>query len=150
MTGGSGRNVGTYAFTADVSGLTSDFGYQFQAGSGGGLVITKAALTVSAVTNTKVYDGTTASGGAVQVTELLGGDTASYTQSFGSKNVLGANASTLSVNQLMGLVSDGNGGGNYAITFVNATGTITPGAAHDQRGVGQQGVPRGPAFRCSP
>ena len=50
VTGGSGRNVGTYAFTADVSGLTSDFGYQFQAGSGGGLVITKAALTVSAVT----------------------------------------------------------------------------------------------------
>ena len=70
VTGGSGRNVGTYAFTADVSGLTSDFGYQFQAGSGGGLVITKAALTVSAVTNTKVYDGTTASGGAVQVTGL--------------------------------------------------------------------------------
>ena len=40
--------------------------------------------------------------------------------------MLGANGSTLSVNQLTGLVSDGNGGGNYAITFVNATGTITP------------------------
>ena len=38
--------------------------------------------------------------------------------------MLGANGSTLSVNQLSGLVSDGNGGGNYAITFVNATGTI--------------------------
>ena len=76
VTGGSGRNVGTYAFTATLGTLASDFGYQFQFGSGGGLVITKAALTVSAVTDTKVYDGTTASGGAVQVMGLQGSDTA--------------------------------------------------------------------------
>ncbi|MBV9751307.1 MAG: hypothetical protein JO188_02190 [Hyphomicrobiales bacterium] len=126
VTRGTGRNVGTYAFTADVSGLTSDFGYQFQAGApAGGLVITKAALTVSAVADTKVYDGTTASGGAVQVTGLQGSDTASFTQAFGSKNVLGQNGSTLSAS---GLVNDDNGGGNYAITFMNAAGTITKAA----------------------
>jgi len=123
VTGGMGRNVGTYAFSATQGTLASDFGYQFQFGSGGGLVITKAALTVSAVTDAKVYDGSTASGGAVQVTGLLGPDTASFTQAFGSKNVLGQNGSTLSAS---GLVNDGNGGGNYAITFLNATGTITP------------------------
>ncbi|MBV9569183.1 MAG: filamentous hemagglutinin N-terminal domain-containing protein [Hyphomicrobiales bacterium] len=125
VTGGTGRNVGTYAFTADVSGLSSDFGYQFQAGTGGGLVITKAALTVSAVADMKVYDGTAASAGAVQVTGLQGPDTASFTQVFGSKNVQGANGSTLSAS---GLVNDGNGGGNYAITFANAAGTITKAA----------------------
>jgi hypothetical protein len=31
--------------------------------------------------------------------------------------VFGANGSALSVNQLSRLVSDGNGSGNYAITF---------------------------------
>jgi len=123
VTGGTGRNVGTYAFSATQGTLSSDFGYQFQFGTGGGLVITKAALTVSAVSDTKVYDGRASSGGVVQVSGLQGSDTASFTQAFGSKNVQGTNGSTLSAS---GLVSDGNGGGNYAVTFVNAMGSITP------------------------
>ena len=89
-------------------------------------VITPKALTLTAVTDTKVYDGTTASGGTVTASGLVGGDTLSgLSQRFASKNVLGANGSTLQVNAGY-VVSDGNGGANYTVTTNTAPGTITP------------------------
>jgi hypothetical protein len=56
--------------------------------------------------------------------QVFSGDTLSgLSQVFGSKNVLGANQSTLSVNSGYTL-SDGNSGNNYAVGLADVTGTI--------------------------
>ena len=87
--------------------------------------ITPASLTINAVTDTKVYDATTGSGGAPMVSGLLGGDAVSgATQAYVSKNVLGTNGSTLQVTAYT--VNDGNSGNNYTVTTNTAAGTITP------------------------
>ena len=89
--------------------------------------INKAQLTISAASDSKVYDGSVSSSGMVQVMGLQGMDSASgFTQSFNSKNVMGMNGSTLSVDQASGVISDGNGGGNYTLSFNPAMGTIKP------------------------
>ena len=81
------------------------------------------AITVTAVTDTKVYDGTTTSAAtpAITVGTLAPGDTANFTEAFGNKNV--GTGKTLTPS---GSVSDGNSGNNYAVTFAkNRTGVIT-------------------------
>jgi len=95
--------------------------------------ITPAALTISAVTASETYDGTTTSSQtpAYQVTglaanTLFSGDSfTTLKQTFESKNVLGTGGSTLEVSYVIG---DGNSGGNYTVTTQTATGTITPAA----------------------
>ena len=90
--------------------------------------ITPAGLTLAAVTDTKTYDATTTSAGTVAISGLQGSDTVTGdTQSFGSKNVLGAGGSTLSINEGY-TVNDGNGGANYVVSTQTASGTITPAA----------------------
>ena len=77
---------------------------------------------MSAVSDSKVFDGTTGASVSAQVSGLKGSDTVSgLAESFAS-----ANAG--SRNMVLGpvTVNDGNGGGNYTLTLVNATGTITP------------------------
>ena len=69
--------------------------------------ITPAALTVTAVGVDKTYDGTTSSSGTPTFGPLFGTDSASFTQAFQSKDVLGPNGSTLLAS---GSVADGNGG----------------------------------------
>ncbi len=87
--------------------------------------ITKAPLTLNAANDTKVYDTGTSSTGAVTPVGLQIGDSVtSLTQNYLSKNVLGANLSTLDVNAGYA-VNDGNSGGNYTVTTNSATGTIT-------------------------
>jgi hypothetical protein len=93
--------------------------------SAGG-TITPRALALGAVTDTKVYDGGTSSAGTPTATGLVGTDTVgSLAQSFASKDVLGLNGSTLSVNGGY-VVNDGNSGANYTVTLNAASGTITP------------------------
>ena len=84
--------------------------------------INKKAITVTAQTDSKVYDGTNASSGIPQVTPLLvGSDTPAFTQTFDTPNV--GTGKTLTP---AGVANDGNGGNNYAYTFVpNTTGVIT-------------------------
>ncbi|WP_443750099.1 YDG domain-containing protein [Asticcacaulis solisilvae] len=112
------------------STLLVDAGYTVNDGNGGGNytvatqsasgTITRAALTLSAVSDTKTYDATAASSGTVGVSGLLGSDTVTgAAQAFDSKN---AGARTLSVTGYT--VDDGNGGGNYAVTTVTAAGSI--------------------------
>jgi YDG domain len=79
--------------------------------------ITARSITVTAVPDTKVYDGTTSSNGTPQVTpsgSIASGDTATFTQSFDNKNV--GTGKTLTPS---GSVSDGNNGDNYDVTFAN-------------------------------
>ncbi len=88
--------------------------------------ITPAALTISATTDTKVYDGTTTSAKTPTTSTLYDGDTVTASQAFTSKNVLGTGASTLVVTGYT--VNDGNGGADYTVATATATGTITPAA----------------------
>jgi filamentous hemagglutinin family protein len=86
--------------------------------------INKAPLTVTAQTDTKTYDGTTSSSVAPVITfgALQTGDTtATLGQTFDTKDVGMAKMLTAS-----GMVNDGNGGNNYAVTLIaNTSGVIT-------------------------
>src|SRR5204863_6906388 len=95
------KNVlGSNGSTLQVSGYTVNDGnsgnnYTVAANTAAG-TITPASLTISAVTDTKVYDATTSSGGAPTVAGLVGGDSVTASaQAYASKNVLGTNGSTL-------------------------------------------------------
>ena len=85
--------------------------------------ITARAITVSAATNTKVYDGTTSAAAIPTVTvgTIAAGDTAAFTESYTTKT-----AGTGKTLVPAGSVTDGNSGNNYAVTFANnLTGVIT-------------------------
>ncbi len=86
--------------------------------------ITPTALTITATSDTKVYNGTTGDSAAPTfqvsgepVDTLYDGDTISgLTQAFASKNVLGSGGSTLDVTGYS--VNDGKGGKDYTVTLV--------------------------------
>ncbi len=85
--------------------------------------ITTRPITVTAQTNTKVYDSATSSAAVPSITvgTLAGGDTSNFTQSYNTPNV-----GTSKILTPSGAVNDGNGGGNYLVTFENnTTGVIT-------------------------
>jgi filamentous hemagglutinin family protein len=118
------RNAGTY--TIIPAGLTSgNYDITYDSGT---LTVGKANVTLTTANVTKTYDGTLAATGTAEVT---GG-----TQLFGSDNLTGgtfaytnANASTgdktVTVSGIT--VNDGNGGGNYQVSYVNnTTSTINP------------------------
>ena len=114
------RNAGTQTLTA--SGIVDDgnggtnYSYTFVTAAG---TINQLAVTVTAATDTKTYDGTTASAATPIITPGLGaGDTADFTEVFDSRN---AGSQTLTAS---GIVDDGNAGANYSYTFVTAAGTI--------------------------
>jgi hypothetical protein len=85
--------------------------------------ITPAPLTLAAITDTKVYDRTTTSGGAPDAIGLVSGDSISgLGQSFDDRN---AGPRTLAVNTGY-VIADGNGGLNYTVSESTAAGAITP------------------------
>ena len=113
---------GTHTITAAYSG---DFTF---ASSGSDPVsqvrVNPMALTVTATSNTKVYDGTTRAAGVPTITSgsLAAGDTPNFTEAYSNRNV--GTGLTLAPG---GTVEDGNGGNNYIYTFVPiSTGVITP------------------------
>jgi hypothetical protein len=128
---GTGKAVTANGLSVTASdGAAAVYGYQSVASTVSANIgeITPAALTLGAVSDTKVYDGTTSSAGTPAASGLMGGDTVSaLSQSFASKNALGTHGSTLVVNGGY-VVNDGNGGANYTVTADTATGTITPAA----------------------
>jgi hypothetical protein len=86
--------------------------------------ITPRPLVVTAQSNLKTYDTTTTAAATPAITSgsIATGDTAAFTENYGSKNA-GTNVSLVPT----GTVSDGNGGNNYNVTFQTAsTGTINP------------------------
>ncbi len=85
--------------------------------------ISKAQLTLQAVSDAKIYDATTHSTQSVQVNGLISGDTVTgLSQSFDSKN---AGLRTLVVDNGYA-VNDGSSGGNYTVHTSTASGTISP------------------------
>jgi hypothetical protein len=103
---GNGGNNYTVAFVPSTTGS-----------------ITVRPITVTAATDTKVYDGTTSSSKVPTITtgSLGAGDSATWMQTFDNRN-----AGTGKTLTPAGSVNDGNGGNDYAVTFVpNTTGVIT-------------------------
>ena len=117
----SSSNVGKYPITITAGTLgATNYSFKFVNGI---LTQAPAPLTVTASPNTKPYDGTTSAAAAPTITSgsLAPGDTASFTESYSTQNV--GTGLTLTP---IGTVSDGNGGKNYDVTFVdNTSGAIT-------------------------
>ena len=84
-------------------------------------------VSVTAVTNTKIYDGTTSATAVPVLTlgSLQTGDTASFAETYDTKN-----AGTGKMLIPTGIISDGNNGNNYIVNFVSdSTGVIDPASA---------------------
>ena len=105
------------------SGLASNYSFTYSP-----LVVSiaKASLTLAAATDSKTYDGTTASNAAVTITGKAASDTVVASQAFASKNALGAGNSSLQVNTGYTITDASNNdmSANYTVTTVTATGTI--------------------------
>ncbi len=121
--GGTARgaiNAGSYVITP--SGLTSgNYSLTFVDGA---LTVNKAALTVSSIDVSKTYDGTTTAAGQIRVVagQLYGNDSL-RDGSFSFADPAAGSNKTLLVSAVA--VSDGNGGGNYALVLAsNTTSTI--------------------------
>jgi hypothetical protein len=120
----SDKNAGTNK-TITVSGLTlsgTDAGnYILSSVAPTSAQITARPITVSAVASSKTYDGSTSSAGSPTITggSLVGGDSASWSQTFSNKNA--GNGKTLTP---LGSVNDGNGGNNYIVTVVTSTAGV--------------------------
>lgn len=85
--------------------------------------ITARSITVSAVTASKIYDGSIGSPSlpVISIGSLAPGDSANFIQTFDTKNVGASKLLTPS-----GLITDGNGGNNYSLSFIAAnSGAIT-------------------------
>ncbi|MCW2367150.1 filamentous hemagglutinin family protein [Sphingobium sp. B7D2B] len=118
------RNAGT-GKSVTLSGYTltgNDFGnYVFASSSAFGVAdVARAALTLNAVSDQKVYDGSESSDGVVQIVGLIAGDSATATQAFNSKNA----GNRLLVVQNGYVIDDGNNGANYLVDFGTANGII--------------------------
>ncbi len=116
----AGENVGTYAITQGNLALSSNYTLTYVSAN---LTTIARPITVTAVTDAKVYDGTTTSIGAPTITSgsLASGDTVTWTQAYDTGNV--GTGKTLTP---AGTVSDGNSGNNYSYAFVtDTTGVIT-------------------------
>lgn len=114
------------SYTITPGGLTSsNYEITFQNGV---LTINKTPLTLTALTNTKVYDGTKTAAAIPTVSGLQGSDTVTgLSESYDTENA-GTNK-TLAVNTGYS-VNDGNAGNNYTVALVaNYTGVITPAPA---------------------
>jgi hypothetical protein len=126
------KNVGnSKAVTVNgvtLSGLGTDNGnYTLVQPTGLTADITPRPLTVSAVTDSRVYEGTTTSAGVPTSAGLQTGDTLNgpLTQAYASKSVLGMLGSTLVASGPYS-VTDGNSGNNYTVSVNTALGTINP------------------------
>jgi len=119
------KNVGT-GKTLTPAGLVNDgnsglnYNYTYATVTTG--LITTTNLTLTAVANTKNYNGSANAAAAPSVTagSLQPGDTAGFTESYGDKNVGVGKTLTPA-----GVANDGNSGLNYSYTFIPAsTGVI--------------------------
>ncbi len=84
-------------------------------------VVNKATLTITALPNTKTYDATAAAAATPTVVGLVGSDTVTgLSETYDAKNAGAGKTLTPA-----GSINDGNGGNNYAVTWVSdATGVI--------------------------
>ena len=135
------KNVGTYnvnlgslALGDGSTGLASNYTF---AGGTQTAIITKADLTISTGAVSKTYDGIVAAAGTAIVTggAMFGSDSISGGSfAFADKNA-GSGNKTVTTSGVS--VNDGNGGGNYAISYIdNVTSSILAKAIASVGGLG--------------
>ncbi|MDO9280795.1 MAG: YDG domain-containing protein [Methylotenera sp.] len=133
---GDSLSGGTYAYTDKNAGTSKTVtlnGVVINDGNSGnnynvtydnntGSTINQANLTLNATADSKAYDGTTNSSGAVSSSGLQAGDSlTAVSQAYNNKNA--GSVKTLSV--VAGYtVNDGNSGNNYNVVTNTAAGTI--------------------------
>jgi hypothetical protein len=118
---GMGKTLTVAAYT--INDGNSGANYSVNAIPNAAGAINKRPITVTAVANSKIYNGNTSSSGIPTVTSgnIVAGDTGNFTQTFDTPFV--GTGKTLTP---AGSVTDGNGGNNYEITFAPvSTGVIT-------------------------
>ncbi len=119
---GTGKTL-SVAAGYSVSDGNSGGNYAVTTASSTAGVITRPPLTITALANTKTYDGTTSAAAAPTVSGLQGGDTVTGLSEAYDTAAIGT-GKTLTVSSGY-VVNDGNNGGNYAVTTVpNNTGVI--------------------------
>jgi hypothetical protein len=102
----TGADAGNYTLP-QPSGLTAD--------------ITAATLTITAVANTKIYDGTTSAAAIPTTSGLQGSDTVtSLAEAYDTPDA--GTGKTLSVSAYT--VNDGNSGNNYTVSTVTSTAGV--------------------------
>jgi hypothetical protein len=120
----AGENVGTYRYTAlMVSPLSGPAAANYAAGASiaasARLTITPRPLAVTAVADTKRYDGTVHSATLPTVSGLRAGDRAVVSQSFDTAKIGTHKTLTPAV-----ALSDGNGGANYLVILTACSGGV--------------------------
>ena len=109
-------NAGVYGSGVNAS-FTADSIYD-DASDDASLTVAAKPITVTAVSDSKTYDGSASSSASPSIAPgLAGSDTSGFIQSFDSKNA--GTGKTLSAS---GAPIDGNGGNNYSVTFVDDNG----------------------------
>jgi hypothetical protein len=122
----SSRNQGQQGITSNTLTLTGASAANYTtAGASGAVQINKTNLTVTAVANTKTYDGTTNAAGVPTITSgnVQTGDTATaWAEYYVDPNI--GTGKTLTP---AGVVNDGNGGNNYNYAYVAAASGVING-----------------------
>src|SRR5262249_35558262 len=106
----SGADAGDYSLTSGNAPATA--------------AITPRAISITASSDSKIYDGTISSAAmpVITVGSLVDGDIGTFSEAYASKNT-GTNLILVPT----GSINDGNGGNNYRITFIPENiGTIFP------------------------
>lgn len=130
----SGENAGTYAFKLDniyvaegSTNVTKNYNITLSTKN---FTINPREITITAQTNTKVYDGTTVAAATPKITsgELAtkpgssAKDTIVLTEEYNNEDAGKDKVLTPKITT----INDGNNGKNYKVTLVTATGEITP------------------------
>ncbi len=117
---GASKTLSVSAYTVNDSNNGNNYTVTTVASTTG--LINKAALTIQAATNTKIYDSTTTVGATPFVSGLFGTDSASgLVERYADQNV--GTGKTVSVSGYT--INDGDGGNNYTVTTIsNTTGVI--------------------------
>ncbi len=119
---GSSKTLSVSAYTINDGNSGNNYAVTTVSNTTG--LINKAALTITARPNTKIFDGTTTSQVTPTVSGLQGADTVTGLTELYSDSVVGT-GKTLSVSAYT--VSDGNSGNNYSVaTVINNGGVINP------------------------
>ena len=121
---GANKRLTVTAFTVNDGAGGADYNVIKVDNSTG--VVNQANLTITAATNTKVYDATTSAAAKPTFTGQLGTDTVTnVTEAYSDANA--GTSKTLTVSYYV--VNDGNSGNNYKVTTVSdKTGAVTPAA----------------------
>jgi biopolymer transport protein ExbD len=117
---GTGKTITISTYTVNDGNSGNNYSVNTVADTTG--VITTADLTITAVTQTRTYNGNTTSSGTPTVAGTQTGDSVTgLVQTFDTKHV--GTGKTITVTAYT--VNDGNSGGNYSVTTVdNTTGAI--------------------------